>query len=39
LPKAEANILQKCFHKRGKVLHCEMQHARALDSGNFIRRE
>jgi hypothetical protein len=34
LAKAEADILQKCFHKPREVLHCEMQQARALDSEN-----
>jgi len=37
LPKAEADILQKFFHKRARSLHCVMQHGRALDSGNFAR--
>jgi hypothetical protein len=34
LAKAEADILQKCFHKPREVLHCEMQRGRTLDSGN-----
>jgi len=32
LAKAEADILQKCFHKPREVLHCEMQREGALDS-------
>src|SRR4029077_15161643 len=38
LPKAEADILQKCFHKRARSLHCEMRRRHALDSGNFAKR-
>ena len=35
--KAEADILQKCFHKPREVLHCEMHPGSALDSGNSPR--
>ena len=38
LAKAEADIMQKFLHKRARSLHGEMQHGRALDSGNFVWR-
>ena len=37
LAKAEADILQKCFHKPREVLHCEMQRGHDLDSENSQR--